>query len=45
MGISAFFHGKQQILWQMANSVAWHENLHVAEYCCPCLYACELENL
>jgi len=30
-----FFRNKQQIPWQAANSVAWGENLHTAEYCWP----------
>jgi len=32
-GHSVFFRGKQQILQQMVNSAAWHENPHAAEYC------------
>jgi len=32
-----YFHGKQQILWQTANSAARHENPHAVEYCWPCL--------
>jgi len=35
MGNSAFFHGKQQIPWQTANSAAWHENLNATEYWWP----------
>jgi len=34
-GNSAFFHGKQQILQQMANSAAQHENPCAAEYWWP----------
>ena len=36
MGNSAFFHGQQQIPWQMAHSVARRENLCAAEYCWRC---------
>jgi len=35
MGNSAFFSGKQQILWQTLNSAAQCENPHAAEYCWP----------
>jgi len=35
-GNSTFSCSKQQIPWQTENSVAFHENLHAAEYCWPC---------
>jgi len=37
MGNSVFFHDRQQILRQTANSAVWHENLHAVEYCWPWL--------
>jgi len=42
-GNSAFFCGKQQIPWQMANSAARRENPHAAEYCWPC--SCAIKKL
>jgi len=32
-GNSEFFHGKQEIPQQMANSAVRRENLHATEYC------------